>query len=156
MTQNVDDIEHVADRVAVLIEGRVVFEGPVAEYLRSEAAGRPAVKAVALILRKDLLVLRRSPALAGVLVAYPLVIALLIGLTAAYANAKPRVALVDLDGIPHRVTVAGKSFDVDGLIDQVAKNVEIVRMPEGRATNAARLRPRRGRRHRPGAASSPT
>ena len=45
------------------------------------------------VLRKDLLVLRRSPALLGVLIAYPLVIALLIGLTAAYANAKPRVAL---------------------------------------------------------------
>jgi hypothetical protein len=91
------------------------------------------VRAPLLILRKDLLVLRRSPALLGVLIAYPLVIALLIGLTAAYANSKPRVALVDLDGIPHRVTVAGKSFDVDGLIDQVAKNVQIVRMSEGRA-----------------------
>jgi hypothetical protein len=93
------------------------------------------VNAALLILRKDLLVLRRSPALLAVLIAYPLVIALLIGLTAAYANAKPRVALVDLDGIPHNVTVAGKSFDVDSLIDQVAKNVEIVRMSEGRASS---------------------
>jgi ABC-type multidrug transport system permease subunit len=92
------------------------------------------VKAPLLILRKDLLVLRRSPALLAVLIAYPLVIALLIGLTAAYANAKPRVALVDLDGIPHRVVIAGESFDVDGLIDQVAKNVEIVRMSEGQAS----------------------
>jgi hypothetical protein len=92
------------------------------------------MKAPLLILRKDLLVLRRSPALLGVLIAYPLVIALLIGLTAAYANAKPRVALVDLDGIPHQVVIAGKSFNVDGLIDQVAKNVEIVRMPEGQAS----------------------
>jgi hypothetical protein len=88
-----------------------------------------------LILRKDLLVLRRSPVLLGVLIAYPLVIALLIGLTAAYANAKPRVAFVDLDGIPSRVTVGGKSFDIDRLIHDVGKNVEIVRMPEG---NAAR------------------
>ena len=87
-----------------------------------------------LVLRKDLLVLRRSPVLLGVLIAYPLVIALLIGLTAAYANAKPRVALVDLDGIPHHVTVAGNTFDVDALIDQVAKNVEIVRMSEGQAS----------------------
>jgi hypothetical protein len=86
-----------------------------------------------LILRKDLLVLRRSPALLGVLIAYPLVIALLIGLTAAYANAKPRVAFVDLDGIPHKLTVAGQTFDVDALIHQVAKNVEIVRMSEGQA-----------------------
>jgi ABC-type multidrug transport system ATPase subunit len=39
VTQNVEDLEHVADRVAVLLDGRVVFDGPVAEYLRSEAAG---------------------------------------------------------------------------------------------------------------------
>jgi ABC-2 type transport system ATP-binding protein len=39
VTQNVEDLEHVADRVAVLIEGRLVFEGTVPEYLRSEAAG---------------------------------------------------------------------------------------------------------------------
>jgi hypothetical protein len=93
------------------------------------------VRASWLILRKDLLVLRRSPVLLGVLIAYPLVIALLIGLTAAYANAKPRVALVDLDGIPHRVTVAGNTFDVDALIHQVAKNVELVSMSEGRASD---------------------
>jgi ABC-2 type transport system permease protein len=92
------------------------------------------VKALWLLLRKDLLVLRRSPLLLGVLVAYPLVIALLIGLTAAYANAKPRVALVDRDGIPHHVTVAGNTFDVDALIHQVAKNVELVRMSENDAS----------------------
>jgi ABC-type multidrug transport system ATPase subunit len=39
VTQNVEDLEHVADRVAVLLDGRIVFDGPVAEYLRSEAAG---------------------------------------------------------------------------------------------------------------------
>ena len=67
-----------------------------------------------LLLRKDLLVLRRSPLLLGVLIAYPLVIALLIGLTAGYANAKPRVAFVDEDGIPHRLTVARRArFDID-------------------------------------------
>ena len=91
------------------------------------------MKAPWLILRKDLLVLRRSPALLAVLIAYPLVIALLIGLTAAYANAKPRVAFVDLDGIPHRLTVAGQSFNIDNLIDDVAKNVEIVRMSKEQA-----------------------
>jgi len=39
VTQNVEDLEHVADQVALLLDGRVVFHGPVAEYLRSEAAG---------------------------------------------------------------------------------------------------------------------
>jgi len=66
------------------------------------------LRAPLLILRKDLLVLWRSPLLLGVLIAYPLVIALLIGLTAAFANAKPRVAVVGLEQVPHHVTVAGK------------------------------------------------
>jgi hypothetical protein len=79
-------------------------------------------------------VLRRSPLLLGVLVAYPLVIALLIGLTAAYANAKPRVAVVGLEQVPHHVAVAGQTFDIDALIHQVAKNVELVRMSEDDAT----------------------
>jgi ABC-type multidrug transport system ATPase subunit len=39
VTQNVEDLEHVADRVAVLLEGRIVFDGTVAEYLASEATG---------------------------------------------------------------------------------------------------------------------
>ena len=39
VTQNVEDLERVADRVIVLLDGRAVFDGPVAEYLRSEAAG---------------------------------------------------------------------------------------------------------------------
>jgi hypothetical protein len=87
-----------------------------------------------LILRKDLLVLRRSPLLLGVLIAYPLVIALLIGLTAAYANAKPRVAVVGLDRVPRHVTVAGNTFDINALIHEVGKNVELVRMSEGEAS----------------------
>ena len=102
------------------------------------------MSAALLILRKDLLVLRRSPVLLGVLIAYPLVIALLIGLTAAYANAKPRVALVDRDHLPAKVTVAGETFYVDALIDEVAKNVELVRMRRGRGGPPARLRPGRG------------
>jgi ABC-2 type transport system ATP-binding protein len=38
VTQNVEDLERVADRVAVLLEGRVVFEGSLAEYHGSAAA----------------------------------------------------------------------------------------------------------------------
>jgi ABC-2 type transport system ATP-binding protein len=39
VTQNLEDLEHVADRVVALLEGRVVFDGAVADYLSSEAAG---------------------------------------------------------------------------------------------------------------------
>jgi ABC-2 type transport system ATP-binding protein len=38
VTQNVEDLEHVADRVAALLAGQVIFDGPVAAYLTSEAA----------------------------------------------------------------------------------------------------------------------
>ena len=49
---------------------------------------------IARLLRKDLLVLRRSPLLLAILVAYPLAIAVLVGLVASYGSSKPRVALV--------------------------------------------------------------
>ena len=38
VTQNVEDLDRIADRVAVLLEGRLVFEGPLAEYRTSAAA----------------------------------------------------------------------------------------------------------------------
>jgi ABC-2 type transport system permease protein len=86
-----------------------------------------------LILRKDLRVLRRSPLLLGVLLAYPLVIALLVGLVAGYASSKPRVALVDLDHLPQTIAVGGETFDVQATIDQVSRNVRLVRMSSDEA-----------------------
>src|SRR5262249_6933668 len=47
---------------------------------RRDAGGGLPLNAVWLLLRKDLLVLRRSPVLLGALLAYPIVIALLVGL----------------------------------------------------------------------------
>jgi ABC-type glutathione transport system ATPase component len=38
VTQNLEDLERVADRVAVLFDGRLVFDGSVDDYLASEAA----------------------------------------------------------------------------------------------------------------------
>jgi len=96
------------------------------------------MRAVSLLLRKDLLVLRRSPLLAAVLVAYPLVIAALIGLTAAYASAKPRVALVDKDKLPPSVVLAGKRFDIAGEIERAAENVRLVRLSEAEARRQLR------------------
>jgi ABC-type multidrug transport system permease subunit len=86
------------------------------------------MNAALLILRKDLLVLRRSPALLGILLAYPVLIAVLIGVMATYANAKPRVAFVDDDNLPATVVVAGHRFHIARTIDKVAQNVTVVRM----------------------------
>jgi ABC-type Na+ efflux pump permease subunit len=81
-----------------------------------------------LLLRKDALVLRRSPLLLGILLAYPLAIAVLVGLVASYASSKPRVALVDEDNLPPTVVIGGHRFHVDKTIDQVSKNVQLVRL----------------------------
>src|SRR5213082_2050133 len=88
---------------------------------------------VFLLLRKDALVLRRSPLLLGILLAYPLAIAVLVGLVASYANAKPRVALVDEDNLPPTVTIGGHRFHVDKTIQQVSKNVKLVRLSPAEA-----------------------
>ena len=85
------------------------------------------------LLRKDLLVLRRSPLLLGALVAYPIVIALLVGLVAGYANAKPRVAWVDEAKLPAVVEVGGQRFHLQTVIDDVAKQVTLVKLSSDEA-----------------------
>ncbi|MEZ5100923.1 MAG: ABC transporter permease [Thermoleophilia bacterium] len=85
------------------------------------------------IARKDLLLLRRAPALALGLIVYPIVVAVLVGLVVRYAGERPRVALVDLDGLPATLTVAGQAFDPAEVIVRAAEDVEIVRMDEARA-----------------------
>ena len=72
--------------------------------------------------------LRRSPLLLGILLAYPVAIALLVGLVAGYANSKPRVALVDEDNLPATVVIGGKRFHVDRTIDRSSQNVKLVRL----------------------------
>jgi len=86
------------------------------------------VKRSALVLRKDLRVLVRSPLLLGVLIAYPLLVAGLVGLVAGYGSSKPRVALVDEDHLPQVVSVGGHRFRIQDAIDEVGKNVHLVRM----------------------------
>jgi ABC-2 type transport system permease protein len=93
---------------------------------------------IVLLLRKDALILRRSPLLLGLLIAYPLLIAVLVGLVAGYANAKPRVALVDEEGLPRVVEVGGHRFNVDRTIDEVSRNVTLVRLGEAEAQRQLR------------------
>jgi ABC-2 type transport system permease protein len=75
-----------------------------------------------------LLVLRRSPLLLAILLAYPLAIAVLVGLVASYGSSKPRVALVDEDNLPATLELAGHVFHVDRTIREVSKNVKLVRL----------------------------
>ena len=88
---------------------------------------------VLLILRKDVRTLLRTPALLGVLLAYPVMIAALLGLVAGYANAKPRVALVDEDGLPAHIVVGHHDFNVEATIKEVSRNVTLVHLDEDEA-----------------------
>jgi ABC-2 type transport system permease protein len=64
------------------------------------------------LLAKDLRILRRSPLLVALLVVYPVVIALLIGLALSKGPDKPRVAIFNqLPGGGGAVTVAGTRVD---------------------------------------------
>jgi ABC-type multidrug transport system permease subunit len=93
---------------------------------------------ILLLLRKDVRILRRSPLLVAVLVAYPLVIAGLVGLVAGYASSKPRVALVDEDHLPAHIVVGGRRFDVNRTIARVSRNVRLVRLSPEEAARQLR------------------
>jgi ABC-type transport system involved in multi-copper enzyme maturation permease subunit len=88
---------------------------------------------VVVLLRKDLTVLRRSKLLLVALLSYPIVIALLVGLVAGYANAKPRVAWVDEEGLPAVVAVGGHRFHIGTVIDQVSQQVTLVELSSRQA-----------------------
>src|SRR5206468_12983849 len=98
--------------------------------------GAVRLSRVALVLRKDLRVLVRSPLLLGVLIAYPLLVAGLVGLVAGYGSSKPRVALAAEDHLPQIVSIGGHRFRIQDAIDAVGKNVHLVRMDPVEARHA--------------------
>ncbi len=91
------------------------------------------MKPVRLLLGKDLRVLRRSPGVVAALVLYPLLVALIVGLVVRYTGERPRLALVDEDGLPAVMEVGGEELDVQNLFDEAAKDVRLVRMSREQA-----------------------
>jgi len=91
-----------------------------------------------LLTRKDLLSLRRAPLVVILLACYPLLIAGLVGTVAGYANSRPRIAVVDRDHTPGKTEVAGHTYHIKNLIDEVAKNVRISWMSKPQAAQALR------------------
>jgi len=78
------------------------------------------------LLLKDLQILRRSPLQAALLIAYPILIALLIGFAISREPGKPRVAF--LNEIPPGARVAGGNGKLPavGVDDRICKQVECV------------------------------
>ncbi|HEY1458382.1 MAG TPA: ABC transporter permease [Solirubrobacteraceae bacterium] len=64
------------------------------------------------LLRKDLLILRRSRLLVCVLVLYPIVIALLIGFAISRAPSKPKVAIVDLSPPGQKIEIGNHHLSI--------------------------------------------
>jgi ABC-type multidrug transport system permease subunit len=81
------------------------------------------------LLAKDLLILRRSRLLVGVLVVYPIAIALLIGLAISRGPGKPKVAIVDRTSPGQTVQVGSRRVPVSRYAEQLFDQVQSVRVP---------------------------
>jgi ABC-2 type transport system permease protein len=84
------------------------------------------------LLVKDLLILRRSRLLVGVLIVYPVAIALLIGLAISRAPGKPKVAIVDQTPPGQTVKVGSERVPVSEYAEQLFSQV----LPERVATRS--------------------
>jgi ABC-2 type transport system permease protein len=87
------------------------------------------------LLVKDLLILRRSRLLVGVLVFYPVAIALLIGFAISRGPAKPRVAVVQQTAPGETIALGGTRIGLAEYTDKLFGQVRVVRVP----TRAAAL-----------------
>ncbi|MGC1164521.1 MAG: ABC transporter permease [Solirubrobacterales bacterium] len=84
------------------------------------------------LLLKDLQILRRSPLQAVLLVAYPVLIAVLVGFAISRGPEKPRVAFLNEVPADTRVSVGGAKLPAAGINDRICSRVDCVRV-ENRA-----------------------
>lgn len=80
------------------------------------------------LLIKDLKLLRRSPLLSFLLIAYPVAIAILIGFALSGGPDKPRVAFLNEVPIDEQLIVGSETFDVVGARDELCERIECVRV----------------------------
>jgi ABC-2 type transport system permease protein len=82
------------------------------------------------LLLKDLQILRRSPLQALLPVAYPVLIAILVGLAISPDDEKPRVAFLNEVPSGTRVTVGDRELPSIGVSDRICEQVECVRVED--------------------------
>jgi ABC-2 type transport system permease protein len=80
------------------------------------------------LLLKDLQILRRSPLQAALLVAYPVLIALLIGFAISREPGKPKVAFLNEVPPGARVAAAGSKLQPAGVDQRICRRIECVRV----------------------------
>jgi ABC-type multidrug transport system permease subunit len=82
------------------------------------------------LLQKDLRLLQRSPLLTALLVAYPIVIAVLIGFALSGGPDRPRVAFLNEVETGTELNLGGEEFDVVGARDELCERIECVRVDD--------------------------
>jgi ABC-2 type transport system permease protein len=80
------------------------------------------------LLLKDLQILRRSPLQAVLLVAYPVLIAILVGFAISPDAEKPRVAFLNEVPPDTRVTVGDRELPSIGVSDRICEQVDCIRV----------------------------
>lgn len=78
------------------------------------------------LLLKDLQIMRRSPLVTALLVAYPIVIAVLIGFALSRGPEKPRVAFLNEVPPGTPLEVGGESFDLAGAKSELCDRIDCV------------------------------
>lgn len=94
------------------------------------------MRAMALLFVKDLRLLVRSPALALVLVAYPVLVSLLVAGSLQAGERPPAIAVVNLDTAGRTVEVAGERLSVQDYVDRVAKDADVTMLDPEEAAQA--------------------
>ena len=143
-THNVAEAERYADRVLVLADGELLFSGSPRELEQTVARRRRGARlrvrvralppregplTVRWLLLKDLQILKRSPLLVGVLIAYSVVVSLVAGLALSSGPGKPRVAFANL--VPEdksEVALGGRKVDATQYADKLFAKVEPIRV----------------------------
>ena len=82
------------------------------------------------LLLKDLQILRRSPLQAVLLVAYPVLIAVLVGFAISGSPAKPRVAFLNEVPSDATVSVGSRELPKIGVSDRICERVECVHVKD--------------------------
>jgi ABC-2 type transport system permease protein len=82
------------------------------------------------LLLKDLQILRRSPLQAALLVAYPILIAVLVGFAISGSPGKPRVAFLNEVPSDATVSVGSRKLPKIGVSDRICERVECVHVKD--------------------------
>ncbi len=94
------------------------------------------MRAFALLLRKDVRLLRRAPALLLVLVVYPVLVALLVTLALQSNDRRPAIAVVVQDTSGRTVAVGDERLGIDDYVARLSEDVDVRRLDAAAAKDA--------------------